>query len=196
MKSWSGRGSIGLVGLFACALFAGCATTTVTRHSTDVVVDTAEAVVVVPPLIEYRDVHTNGPIESNPEDRIRVETALGELVRDQLTASGFTIRVLTADERRRFPVHSTGWTLCDESLPLRLLCIRGRFYVGPGAFYEPFTGGIKRGGSRIVLDARLSSTMDHRSLWAQTAQIRESTDVNRATLKDTVEVLLKTLKVK
>lgn len=149
---------------------------------------------VTPPLIEYRNVRTNDLLEATAEDRARVEGAVGELVIDQLKANGFTARLFTADEIARLQNKANGWALCDEPVALRLFCLRARFYVGPGAFWEPLSGAIARGGSRIVLEGRLTSGAEPRIVWTQTAQVRESTDVSRAMLNDTVEVLLKTLK--
>jgi len=195
MRLWIQKpGVISILG-WLCMGLAGCATP-VAKPASDTFVDRSVEIVVASPLIEYRDVHTNNPIEATVEDRERVETAVGELVRDQVKANGFAVRFLTADERALLPRDATGWLLCDESAQWRLLCLRGRFYVGPGVFYNPFSGEIKRGGSRLVLEARLLSGADHRLLWAQTAQVRETTGVSRGALKEIVEVLFTTLKAR
>jgi len=179
-----------------CAWLSGCATAPVAPPAPDTFVDPTGEILITPPLIEYRNVRTNDPLEAAADDRARVEGAAGELVMDQLKANGFTARLVTADEIVRLQSAANGWALCDEPAALRVFCLRGRFYVGPGAFWDPMSGAIARGGSRIVLEGRLTSSAEPRLVWAQTVQVRESTDVSRAMLKDTIEVLLKTLKTK
>ena len=177
-----------------CAWPSGCATAPVAPSAPDTFVDPAADIVVAPLWIEYRNVHTNDSLKVAAEDRTRIEEMVGELVVDQLKANGFTVRLLTAEARMRIPGAGNGWGLCDETWPLRLLCLHGRFYVGPGGSWNPLSGAIQRGGSRLVLEGRLKSAVEPRIVWAQTVQVRESTDVSRSMLKDTVEVLLKTLK--
>jgi hypothetical protein len=195
MGSWIPKYVVGIVmPVCMCAWFSGCATAPVTGPASNTFVDRTGEIVVTPPLIEYRNVRTNDFLEAAADDRARVERAVGELVIDQLKANGFTARLLTAEEIVRLHRTANGWALCDEPVAPRLFCLRGRFYVGPGAFWDPMSGAIARGGSRIVLEGRLTSSAESRLVWAQTAQVRESADVSRAALKDTVEVLLKTLK--
>ena len=196
MGLWMQTCAASVLTLYLCAFFSGCATAPVAAPVPDTFVDRAGEIVVTPPLIEYRNVRTNDSLEAAAEDRARVEDVVRELVIDQLKANGFTTRLVTADEIVRFQNKANGWALCDEPAALRLLCLRGRFYVGPGAFWEPLSGAIARGGSRIVLEGRLTSGAEPRLVWTQTVQVRESTDASRAMLKDTVEVLLKTMKAK
>lgn len=148
---------------------------------------------VAPPLIEYRDVKTNNSQDVEASEQTRLASALLDLVLDKLRANGFSARALLPTELTALPPSATTWALCDATTSFRLVCLRGRFYVGPGFVYEPVFGTLRSSASRIVLEARLVSGAQPHELWEQAVQIRESEHVSREKLTNAVDVLLGTL---
>jgi hypothetical protein len=173
------------------------------------------SIVIGPPTIEYRDVESDLPRSVPADHRERLLATIGSLLETALRAKGFAVRLMTPNEvgqlqleriaggffevarlrkREVAPVIQEVRDRVRKVFPAdSVFSVRIRFYLGPGAFWEPLSGGILSSSERVLFEGRLIAPDQDRVLWEQAVQIRESLDVSESTLKDMVQVLLNTL---
>jgi len=208
----------GLALVVSCLLLTECATTPTIQNRQNTYLPGLTRVVLAPPLIEYRDVEGNNPrdVPQSAHDRIcqGLTSAICDcFARKRIEVSGMSTPSALICQPTGEPLEAYRVTKMDESTlsereremlsnflraagGSHILFMRSRFYIGPGGFWNPMSGAIAAGTSRMVLDAHLFSTDDKRTVWKQAAQVRVSPETDNQYLATAVAMLLDTLEVK
>lgn len=206
---------IAVVGLAIILSLSACVATPVAQHHAHTSLEPTVSLVIGLPTIEYRDIESDVIRQAPVADRERLAITLGALLEKELQAKGFILRQMTAEEIRQLQLEGIAGGLFevarvrklgvapaiqDARQRLRTLfpggtvfVMRCRFYLGPGAFWEPISGQIRSSSERVLFEGRLIALDQDRVLWEQAVQIRDSLDVSESTLKDMVLSLLNTL---
>jgi hypothetical protein len=207
--------SVPFVGLALLLSLSACVSTPVAEHHAQTSLEPAKVIVIGPPTIEYRDVESDAARQVLPADRERLATTLDALLERELRAKGLSLRRMTMEEIGRLQLDGITGGLFEVVRPRRqgaapaiqdarqrmrtlfsggtVFVMRCRFYLGPGAFWEPLSGGILSSSERILLEGLLVEVGQDRVLWQQAVQLRDSTDVSESSLKDMVRTLLNTI---
>ena len=204
-----------VVGLALILSLSACVATPVAQRDVPTSLEPTVGIVIGPPTIEYRDVESDLPRSVSVDHRERVVATIETLLEAELRAKGFAARRMTPDEIGQLQLERTAGGLFEvarlrkqgvapaiqeardrvrKAFPAgSIFSVRSRFYLGPGAFWEPMSGQIRSSSERVLFEGRLIAPDQDRVLWEQAVQIRESLNVSESTLKDMVQMLLNTL---
>ena len=198
--------------------FAGCATTPVVSQRDPVSVSGVTKIVLASPEIEHIDAATGNHLLQDESIIAELRSALATGIRSEL--SGKQITVLDLSEipdvdhaalsedldhtYRTIKRHSTELNTSQQEQLVwisttthasHLLFCRCRLYTGPDGFWNPMSGAIASGGSRIVLESHLYSMHDKKVIWTQSAQIRASPNTGISNISTIVPLVFNTLEV-
>ena len=194
---------------------SACVATPVAQHQVQTSLEPTVSIVIGPPTIEYRDVESDAVLQVPAADRDRLAATIGALLEAEMRAKGLSLRQMAEEEVRQLQLERIAGGLFevarlrkqgvvtaiqDARQRMRtlfpdasILAVRCRFYLGPGAFWEPFSGGIRSSSERVLAEGLLVDIGQGRVLWQQAVQLRDSTDVSESALKDMVQTLLNTI---
>lgn len=167
-----------------------------------------ENLIIMNPLIEFVDVSTGkvGNAATSVRDSIMAKITdetkialdnckIGFLVTSQETQISDSIysslfKRLIIDGHLSDSLKALSFPmLTGEIEPAKVLLARCRLHIGSGGSWDPFSGAITSGSSRIVLDYQLFDLAANQVLWSYSAQERKPpTDVKRC-LKEMVETI-------
>ena len=214
-KEMPSSSSAPVIGLALLLSLSACVATPVAQHQVQTSLEPTVSLVIGPPTIEYRDVESDAVLQVPATDRDRLAATIGTLLEAEMRAKGLSLRRMAAEEVRQLQLEGiTGGffdvvrlrrqgvapAIQDARQRMRtlfpdasILAIRCRFYLGPGAFWEPFSGGIRSSSERVLAEGLLVDVGQGRVLWQQAVQLRDSTDVSESALKDMIQTLLNTI---
>jgi hypothetical protein len=199
-------------------LAAGCATTPVVSQRDPVSVSGVTKIVLASPEVEHIDAATGNRLPRDESACAELRSVLAAEVRSELTAK--LVAVLDVSEishvdpekfsedlgyaYRTIKRHSTeldtsqqeqlSW-IADTTHASHLLFCRFRLYAGPGGFWDPISGAIASGSSRMVLEGHLYNIHDKKVVWTRSAQIRASPDTGISSISSIVPLVFNTLEV-
>ena len=208
-----------ILALLATSFFlGGCATTPVLTRSDIVHISGVKKILLAPPIVECIDSYTNNPIE--------LGNRVGEDTRSSIISevrSVFASKQIDVFQLRDFPMldsqsveelgdiyrlirigsfsmtanHQEGLTMIAKTTGAsHILFSRCRLYVGPNGYWDPMSGAIASGSSRVVLEALLYSIQDKRIDWSRTSQARTSAKDDGTIVPTMTAKLIATLEVK
>lgn len=202
-------------GLALLLSLSACVATPVAQHQVQTSLEPTVSIVIGPPTIEYRDVESDAVLQVPAADRDRLAATIWALLEAEMRAKGLSLRRMAADEVRLLQLEGvTGGffdvvrlrrqgvapAIQDAQQRMRtlfpdasILAMRCRFYLGPGAFWEPFSGGIRSSSERVLAEGLLVEVGQGRVVWQQAVQLRDSTDVSESSLKGLVQTFLNTI---
>lgn len=200
-------------------IFAGCATVPVVSQRNSGSVSGVTRIVIASPIVEHIDAATGNELPQDANIIAELRSVLTTNVRSELSdkqiatldfseipdadlaalSEGLGHTYLTIKR------HSTEldasqqdqllWIAANTHASHLLFC-RCRLYAGPGGFWEPMSGTIASGSSRIVFESHLYNIHDKKVVWTESAQIRASPDTGLSNISTIVPLVFNTLEVK
>jgi hypothetical protein len=200
-------------------IFAGCATTPVVSQRDSGSVSGVTRIVIAPPIVEHIDAATGNILPQDENIIAELRSALSTKVRSELSDKQIAtldlseipdadLAALSEDlghTYRTIKRHSTeldapqedqlSWIAATAHASHLLFC-RCRLYAGPGGFWDPMSGAIASGSSRIVFESHLYNILDKKVVWTQSAQTRASPDTGISNISTIVPLVFNTLESK
>jgi len=204
--------------LLGAFLAGGCATTPVVPTQSTERISGVTKLVLAPPMVEYIDANTGNHLpqdeRTDPEVRSVLVTGFrSELAKKQVAMTEVSeildVNVTLTEDLgliyRTIKQHSApletaqqehlSW-LAAKTGSSHLMFCRCRLHIGPGGFWDPFTGAIASNSSRVVLECHLYDLQNKRVVWTSAAQVRASPSKGRTRIATMVPLVLETLEFK
>ena len=205
--------------VLACTiLIGGCSTTPVVSKRKPDNISGITKMIVVPPIVECIDANNGNPtsLDENTGNEVRLALETGfrsELAKKQVEFFEMT-DLIDVDARleedldgfyRRIKLHSSPIDthqqdrlsrLTEKTGASHLMFCRCRLHTGPGGYWNPMSGAIASGSSRIVLECHLYDVQNKRVAWTNASQTRASPSEAKSNISGMVPLILETMEVK
>jgi hypothetical protein len=191
-----------------------CTTSTTIERPKSPVQQNLGMIIIAPPLVDYRNVKNNAVMDVPLEDYVRHCRMLTSAIIDELIIKKKKFRkvddqgntcstsvnyseiyrlskIPISDRKAHEQRQLSEWIENDDGT--HILFTRARFYVGDAGFWNPLTGEIASGNSRLVFDGHLFSRTEGSLVWDSVKQLRISPDSREKFFKMIVRDLLEPL---